>query len=339
MFKSPRPVKDVSEKRPFSRKTDSSRVPSLGSSRLPPATQSQRPPASPIAAVSPLSSDGEGDANHRHHSLSQSQVSWGEDFGQELSATFCPASVYSCLQQALSDTNSGLSAMNKKVREAASSKKEGKPAALPLSTAASWRKAAACQILSQSSDDEDDDEYDDGLDFERDSGRAGTGSFAHSGHGHGLGGGGGGGGGEGGPFVNSTEGDAAGEQQSVVSALSLVSRSSALRPRRQSEANSNRVVAPNVAKLSPSSCVEIMLSSDDESVTVLCSADVLKMKSQFFCKVLVEQEAEVGSKSGLWRGCIEISETVPFEAVQLLEGLHESSKIHVEWSYNWARLR
>lgn len=51
-----------------------------------------------------------------------------------------------------------------------------------------------------------------------------------------------------------------------------------------------RIVAPHVAKLSPQSVVEVRLQSIGECVAVLCSVDVLKMRSGFFHRVLAEQE-------------------------------------------------
>ena len=57
-----------------------------------------------------------------------------------------------------------------------------------------------------------------------------------------------------------------------------------------SAASEPRIVAPHVAKLSPQSVVEVRLQSISECVAVLCSVDVLKMRSGFFHRVLAEQE-------------------------------------------------
>lgn len=46
-----------------------------------------------------------------------------------------------------------------------------------------------------------------------------------------------------------------------------------------------RIIAPNVDKISPVSVVEVRLQSIRECVTILCSVDVLKMKSVFFYEV------------------------------------------------------
>jgi len=55
-------------------------------------------------------------------------------------------------------------------------------------------------------------------------------------------------------------------------------------------AQESRIVAPHVGKLAPSSVVEIRLQSINECVAVLCSVDVLKMRSGFFGEILDVQE-------------------------------------------------
>jgi hypothetical protein len=52
-----------------------------------------------------------------------------------------------------------------------------------------------------------------------------------------------------------------------------------------SSENDARIIAPNVDKLSPISVVEIRLQSVDECVAILCSVDVLKMRSIFYREV------------------------------------------------------
>lgn len=124
-----------------------------------------------------------------------------------------------------------------------------------------------------------------------------------------------------------------------------------------------RIVAPNVSKLSPNSAVEIRLQSNKESVTVLCSVDVLKMRSGFFHDILSDQEknyvksidpaqiqahnkamlnlnlsnsftstvstpnnmlnSQNYSSNILWRDPIIIPEATPFDAAAFLESLHE----------------
>jgi len=104
------------------------------------------------------------------------------------------------------------------------------------------------------------------------------------------------------------------------------------------EVNGNlepRIVAPNVEKLSPTSVVEIRLLSLTECVAVLCSVDVLKMRSGFFHQVLIDQEknnvntrantaattqASVSSRStnGIWRDPITVPENSPFEGIIII---------------------
>jgi hypothetical protein len=106
-------------------------------------------------------------------------------------------------------------------------------------------------------------------------------------------------------------------------------------------------VAPNVSKLSPFSAVEVRLESENETVAVLCSVDVLKMRSGFFHDFLSEQDKVLmGNQSHslqgtmLWRDPIVIPEISPFEAAAFLESLHEGRMVfRGEWNYCWARLR
>mmetsp|Transcript_30237 Transcript_30237/g.32954 ORF Transcript_30237/g.32954 Transcript_30237/m.32954 type:complete len:140 (-) Transcript_30237:292-711(-) len=116
-----------------------------------------------------------------------------------------------------------------------------------------------------------------------------------------------------------------------------------------------RIVAPHVSKLAPYSAVEVRLQSTSECVAVLCSVDVLKMRSGFFHDVLNEQEKALAAKHGantavplnhplqsnlLWRDPIVIPENTPFEAAAFLESLHEGRALFKgEWNYCWARLR
>ncbi|KAJ1399914.1 hypothetical protein B484DRAFT_483966, partial [Ochromonadaceae sp. CCMP2298] len=105
-----------------------------------------------------------------------------------------------------------------------------------------------------------------------------------------------------------------------------------------------RVVAPNVSKLSPHSAVEVRLHSLTDCVAVLCSVDVLKMRSGFFHDVLCEQEknraeASTFNPNVLWRSPIVVPEGSPFEAAAYLESLHEGRALFGgEWNYCWARL-
>ena len=105
-----------------------------------------------------------------------------------------------------------------------------------------------------------------------------------------------------------------------------------------------RIVAPNVSKLSPRSVVEIRLQSASECVAILCSVDVLKMRSVFFYEVLNAQEDHKSSGSheqnDIWREPLVIPESSPFEAAAFLESLHEGRSLFKgDWVYCWARLR
>lgn len=111
-----------------------------------------------------------------------------------------------------------------------------------------------------------------------------------------------------------------------------------------------RIVAPNVSKLSPHSAVEVRLQSSNECVAVLCSVDVLKMRSGFFHDVLCEQENSRDQRGNgdtpevnpnvLWREAIVVPEVSPFEAAAYLESLHEGRALfRGEWNFCWARLR
>lgn len=123
--------------------------------------------------------------------------------------------------------------------------------------------------------------------------------------------------------------------------ISSVPEQTGLRPL-QGEA---RIVAPNVSKLSPFSAVEVRLESGNECVAVLCSVDVLKMRSGYFHDILSEQEKNVSPSNALqgnvlWRDAIIIAEHSPFEAAAFLESLHEGRVLfRNEWNYCWARLR
>jgi hypothetical protein len=123
--------------------------------------------------------------------------------------------------------------------------------------------------------------------------------------------------------------------------ISSIPEQTGLRPI-QGEA---RIVAPNVSKLSPFSAVEIRLESSTECVAVLCSVDVLKMRSGYLHDILCEQEKNISPANALqgnilWRDPIIIPENSPFEAAAFLESLHEGRVLfRGEWNYCWARLR
>ena len=108
--------------------------------------------------------------------------------------------------------------------------------------------------------------------------------------------------------------------------------------------NSIRIIAPNVGKLSRNSVIEIKLNSINETVAVLCSIDVLKMRSGFFHDVLREREENLSMSNAKnfesIREPISIPEISPFEAAAYLESLHEGRALFKgEWNMCWARLR
>ena len=104
-------------------------------------------------------------------------------------------------------------------------------------------------------------------------------------------------------------------------------------------ANESRIVAPHVGKLAPSSVVEIRLQSLQEVVAVLCSVDVLKMRSGFFGEILDVQEKEIPLDRSSWREPVTIPEVSPFEAAAFLESLHEGRTLfNEEWNFTWCRL-
>lgn len=105
--------------------------------------------------------------------------------------------------------------------------------------------------------------------------------------------------------------------------------------------NDMRVIAPNVRKVSPGSTIEIKLQSLEDSVTVLCAVDILKMKSTFFYEYLSAQEEahEIRNSNEAWRDPIILPEESPYEAAAFLESLHESRSIFKnEWNMSWSRL-
>jgi hypothetical protein len=112
-----------------------------------------------------------------------------------------------------------------------------------------------------------------------------------------------------------------------------------------SAASSTRIIAPHVNKLSLGSVVEVLLEGDCECVAVLCSVDVLKMRSQLFQTLLIRQEAEILTApippaNKLWRRSLVMEQEAPFEAAAFLESLHEGrTPREGEWSLAWANLR
>lgn len=119
--------------------------------------------------------------------------------------------------------------------------------------------------------------------------------------------------------------------------------------------NQCKIMAPNVGKLSLSSCVEIHIQSDIETVRVLCSVDVLKMRSSYFQSILVSEEKSrlsnmnpnITNQNGLhsitstpWRNHIIIQQNRPHDAASFLVTLHEGRIVGraSDWSLSWAKL-
>lgn len=139
----------------------------------------------------------------------------------------------------------------------------------------------------------------------------------------------------------------------------------------------SRIVAPNVSKLSPYSAVEVRISSTVDNVAVLCSVDVLKMRSGFFYDILCEQEHQqelaaikyitrtssphlrhniedskneenllpiktpCSEPNIMWRDSIVVpGDNAPYDTAAFLESLHEGKSLYRgEWNFCWAKLR
>lgn len=112
-----------------------------------------------------------------------------------------------------------------------------------------------------------------------------------------------------------------------------------------STVSSTRIIAPHVNKLSLGSVVEVLLEGDTESVAVLCSVDVLKMRSQLFQTLLIRQESEMStavtpSANQLWRRSLVMEQDAPYEGAAFLECLHDGRcPRDGEWSLSWTKLR
>ena len=113
--------------------------------------------------------------------------------------------------------------------------------------------------------------------------------------------------------------------------------------------NITRLVAPHVDKLSESSRVEIRIQGEEEIVSVLCSADVLKMRSAYFLEILkagsIQQGRTQGASTKNAEGRLIIAPVIlqdkaPFECASFLQSLHDGKNISsdVKWSLNWIRL-
>jgi len=99
----------------------------------------------------------------------------------------------------------------------------------------------------------------------------------------------------------------------------------------------------NDLQLREFSKIEVRLNSGREVAAILCSVDVLKMRSSFFHEVLNHQEDGLRSSEDFitaMRAPIELPEESPYEAAAFLESLHEGRAVYQgEWNSCWARLR
>lgn len=102
-----------------------------------------------------------------------------------------------------------------------------------------------------------------------------------------------------------------------------------------------RIIAPNVEKLPAHSVVELVLQGD-EVVSVLCSVDTLKMRSEYFYEHLSALERKTDEQSSIGTVPLVIDDPSPFEAAAYLESMHDGGKSlsgRGTWSYHFARLR
>lgn len=90
-----------------------------------------------------------------------------------------------------------------------------------------------------------------------------------------------------------------------------------------------RLIAPNVLKLPVGSVIEIHIQGEDEVVAVLCSRDVLKMRSAFFFDKIEDKQKTIS-----------LCDAAPFECATFLESLHDGRNLTADakWSFNWSRL-
>ena len=87
------------------------------------------------------------------------------------------------------------------------------------------------------------------------------------------------------------------------------------------------VRAKNTQKLSLTSCVEIQIASTDcnECNAIICSADILKMKSGYFQKLLSAHDGASPLNTHpntIWRSSIKIFDKTPTEAVSFVSSHH-----------------
>lgn len=102
-----------------------------------------------------------------------------------------------------------------------------------------------------------------------------------------------------------------------------------------------RIIAPNVEKLPAHSVVEICLQGE-EVVSVLCSVDTLKMRSEYFFEHLSALDRKSDEQSSIGTIPLVIDDPCPFEAAAYLESMHDGGKSlsgRGSWSFHFARLR
>lgn len=100
-----------------------------------------------------------------------------------------------------------------------------------------------------------------------------------------------------------------------------------------------RLVAPYVGRLSPATVVEVRFMSSTECVAILCSVDVLKMRSAYFTEILRDQDTyrdeELDERpfkdttSSIWRAPITILDDVPSVAAAFVScHTNATSELH-----------
>ena len=87
--------------------------------------------------------------------------------------------------------------------------------------------------------------------------------------------------------------------------------------------------------------MEILLQGE-EVVSVMCSVDTLKMRSEYFYEQLSALEHKNDEQSAIGTSPLIIDDPSPYEAAAYLESMHDGGKAmpgRGAWSYHFARLR
>jgi hypothetical protein len=124
-------------------------------------------------------------------------------------------------------------------------------------------------------------------------------------------------------------------------------------------ASTTKVTCPNVEKLDEDSMIEVLIAGPEEKVSILCSRDVLKMRSTFFYDILhgyinkdlntkgaqsIDASLSITSNNDVMSGysphVIYLEDRSPFECASFLVSLHDGKNLtsNGEWSFNWVRL-